>query len=183
MTILLNKNGYEPFLDFLKAYAIIGVLLGHTIPYLDETGYSLWYGMQVPLFVLIQTFHVFKKETYQLNIPKIVKRVLLPYVLIQILPLWYFIYKGIRFADIIGYYTNGGGIGPGSYYPWIYLQLAFILSFVKPLFEKTSSSYMFIVFVVICEGLEILTSLLHISDGLYRLLSIRYTFLIYLRWI
>lgn len=34
MTILLNKNGYEPFLDFLKAYAIIGVLLGHTIPYL-----------------------------------------------------------------------------------------------------------------------------------------------------
>ena len=108
MTILLNKNDYEPFLDFLKAYAIIGVLLGHTIPYLDETGYSLWYGMQVPLFVLIQTFHVFKKETYQLNIPKIVKRVLLPYVLIQILPLWYFIYKGIRFADIIGYYTNGG---------------------------------------------------------------------------
>ena len=183
MTILLNKNGYEPFLDFLKAYAIIGVLLGHTIPYLDETGYSLWYGMQVPLFVLIQTFHVFKKETYQLNIPKIVKRVLLPYVLIQILPLWYFIYKGIRFADIIGYYTNGGGIGPGSYYPWIYLQLAFILPFVKPLCEKTSSSYMFIVFVVICEGLEILTSLLHISDGLYRLLSIRYIFLIYLGWI
>ena len=42
---------------------------------------------------------------------------------------------------------------------------------------------MFIVFVVICEGLEILTSLLHISDGLYRLLSIRYIFLIYLGWI
>lgn len=42
---------------------------------------------------------------------------------------------------------------------------------------------MIIMSIIICEGLEILTSLLHISDGLYRLLSIRYFFLIYLGWI
>lgn len=30
---------------------------------LFETGYSLWYGMQVPLFVLVQVFHAPKKES------------------------------------------------------------------------------------------------------------------------
>lgn len=36
--------------------------------------------------------------------------------------------------------------------------------------------------IVICESLEILTSLLHVSDSLYRLLSIRYSFLMCLGW-
>ena len=69
--ITFNKSGYEPFFDFIKAYAILCVLMGHTIPFLKETGYSLWYGMQVPLFVLIQSFHALKKESF-FSIKKII---------------------------------------------------------------------------------------------------------------
>lgn len=87
--ITFNKSGYEPFFDFIKAYSILCVLMGHTIRFLKETGYSLWYGMQVPLFVLIQSFHALKKESYSFSIKKISKRIIYPFLLIQIIPTGY----------------------------------------------------------------------------------------------
>lgn len=86
-TVIFNKTGYEPFFDFIKAYAILCVLMGHTIPFLKETGYSLWYGMQVPLFVLVQVFHVLKKDSYSFSIKKILNRIVCPFLLIQLIPL------------------------------------------------------------------------------------------------
>jgi len=62
-TVSFNKTGYDPFIDFIKAYAILCVLIGHTLPFTDYWGYGLWAGMQVPLFVLVQVFHGFKKDT------------------------------------------------------------------------------------------------------------------------
>ena len=91
--ITLNKSGYEPFFDFIKAYAILCVLMGHTIPFLKETGYSLWYGMQVPLFVLIQAFHALKKESFSFSIKKISKRIIYPFLLIQTIPIVYELFK------------------------------------------------------------------------------------------
>lgn len=85
--IVFNKTGYDPFIDFIKAYAIICVLLGHTFPYTHETGYYLWYGMQVPLFILVQTFHVFKKDVYHLNLKKTISRILLPFLFVQAIPI------------------------------------------------------------------------------------------------
>ncbi len=82
--IELNKTAYEPFLDFLKAYAIICVLIGHTIPYLDKVGAPLWLEMQVPIFVLIQAFHVLKKPSSKLDFKKLFSRVLLPYIVVLI---------------------------------------------------------------------------------------------------
>lgn len=63
-TISLNKDGYEPFIDFLKAYAILCVVVGHALPVAlyDYTLFYIWGGMQVPMFVLVQTFHVYKKD-------------------------------------------------------------------------------------------------------------------------
>ena len=82
--IELNKTGYEPFLDFLKAYAIICVLIGHTFPYLDKVGAPFWLRMQVPIFVLIQAFHVLKKPSSKLDFKKLFSRVLLPYMIVLI---------------------------------------------------------------------------------------------------
>lgn len=82
--IELNKTGYEPFLDFLKAYAIICVLIGHTFPFLDKVGAPLWLEMQVPIFVLIQAFHVLKKPFSKLNFKKLFLRILLPYLIVLI---------------------------------------------------------------------------------------------------
>ena len=89
-TVSFNKIGYDPFIDFIKAYAIVCVLIGHTLPLQDYWGYGLWAGMQVPLFVLVQAFHCFKKETPDINLKKIFLRVGLPYILVQ--SIYYFFY-------------------------------------------------------------------------------------------
>lgn len=179
--ITFNRSGYDPFIDFIKAYAIICVLMGHTFPYLDKTGYVLWYGMQVPLFVLVQTFHVFKKTYYKFDIKKCFQRILIPFFIIQIIPLAYVMYNYIHDSNlIIRHITDGGG--PGSYYPWLYLQLAVILVYVKPWFEKGSKVQKLFLTLIVCEGLEIIVSLISMPDWLYRLLAIRYFFLIYLGW-
>lgn len=87
--ISFNKSGYDPFLDFIKAYAIICVLIGHTIPYLHESGLSLFVEMQVPLFVLVQVFHVYKKDSYKLDFKKLFIRIFLPFFIIQIISFVY----------------------------------------------------------------------------------------------
>lgn len=181
--ITLNKSGYEPSFDFIKAYAILCVLMGHTIPFLKETGYSLWYGMQVPLFVLIQSFHALKKESCSFSIKKISKRIIYPFLLIQIIPIVYELFKNGYTNKLIISWLIGGGYGPGAYYPWIYLQLAVLLAIVKPYFEKVSKAVNLIIVLAICEGFEILSSIIGLPDWLYRLLAIRYFFLVYLGWL
>ena len=181
--IVFNKTGYDPFIDFIKAYSIVCVLIAHTFPFLHETGYPLYYGMAVPLFILIQAFHVFKKESYTFNIKKVIHRVLLPFLIIQIGPLCYQLFNPITDNDLVIKHIYGGGYGPGSYFPWLYLQLAIILAFVKTWFENGSKCRNLTISLIICEGFEILLSLIGFPDWLYRLLPIRYFFLIYLGWI
>lgn len=157
--------------------------MGHTFPYLDKTGYVLWYGMQVPLFVLIQSFHVFKKTHYNFDIKKCIQRILIPFFIIQIIPLTYVLRNYCQDSNSIFRYIIGGGYGPGSYYPWLYLQLAVILVYVRPWFEKGSKVQKLLLTLVVCEGLEIMVSLINMPDWLYRLLAIRYFFLICLGWL
>lgn len=82
-TIAFNTSGYDGFIDFIKIYAIICVLFGHTFLWLDKIAYDIWAGMQVPLFILVQTFHAYKKEKVFVNIWKILKRVFIPFVVIE----------------------------------------------------------------------------------------------------
>jgi hypothetical protein len=107
--IVLNKNGYEPFFDFLKAFAILGVLAGHTFPYLKETGYYLWYGMQVPIFILIQTFHVFKSNCARFKLSQVILRIFVPYIIVQI-PIY--LYKAAYYPyNVLLHSMLGGGMG------------------------------------------------------------------------
>jgi len=181
--IELNKTGYEPFFDFLKAYAIICVLIGHTFPYnLDKIGYPFWVGMQVPIFVLIQAFHVLKKPSSKLDFKKLFSRILLPYLIVLFgIVLVYLLFGKLDNRQIISGLIMGG-YGPGSYYPWVYLQLAIILHFIRPLFDCGNTTSQTILWVVVCEGIEILESCINLPDPVHRLLAVRYLFLIYLSW-
>lgn len=181
--IELNKTGYEPFLDFLKGFAIICVLIGHTFPFLNFVGYSFWIGMQVPIFVLIQAFHVLKKPETKFSLRKIFFRILLPYCIIQIGIILIYSIFGRLDNILINKILSGGGYGPGSYYPWIYIQLAIITHFIRPLFSKGNYIWQTIAWIVVCEGLEILSSCINLPDHFHRLLAIRYLFLIYLAWL
>jgi hypothetical protein len=109
--VLFKKDGYDPFIDFLKAYAIICVLMGHTFPFLQETGYALWYGMQVPIFILIQAFHVFKKDVVELNLKKIILRIFIPYFIILSAEYIILFIHGVSIKALIGSLLYGGGMG------------------------------------------------------------------------
>lgn len=85
--ITFNKSGYDPFIDFIKAYAIIMVVFTHCIP-TSVCNYilgCLWIDVQVPLFLLIQVFHAYKNEKIpEINMKKMAKRIVLPFAIIQI---------------------------------------------------------------------------------------------------
>lgn len=180
--IKLNKKGYEPFIDFLKAYAIICVLIGHTFPYLDKVVAPFWLEMQVPIFVLIQAFHVLKKPSSELDFKKLFSRVLLPYMIVLIGIVFVYLLFGKLDNNQIIKGLIGGGYGPGSYYPWVYIQLAIILHLVRPLFNRGNTTNQTILWIVVCEGFEILESCINMPDPIHRLLAVRYLFLIYLSW-
>lgn len=80
-TVTFNTKGYDGFIDFIKAYAILCVLFGHTFtPILDKVAYGVWAGMQVPLFILVQSFHTYKIDKATVNLLRILTRVVLPFV-------------------------------------------------------------------------------------------------------
>ena len=80
--IALNTTGYEPFIDFLKAYSIIVVVFCHGFPWLNEVGYAVW-GVQIPLFFLVQVFHCYKRAPKPINWDVMIKRIFMPFLVIQ----------------------------------------------------------------------------------------------------
>ena len=112
MTVIsFNKKGYDGFIDFIKAYAIIAVLIGHTVPNLDMVAYFVWLGMQVPLFLLFQAFHVFKKDTPKVLLSKIFQRVLVPFFAIEIITvILALIFTTDTSKQLIASVLTGGGM-------------------------------------------------------------------------
>ena len=108
--ITFDKNGHDTFIDFLKAYSILCVLAGHTFSYLDQTGYFLWYGMQVPLFILVQVFHAYKREQCSVSFSKLWRRILLPFIIFQSFAfVAEFTFSGYETKELIYRYLTGGG--------------------------------------------------------------------------
>ena len=198
MHIKFQTTGHDEFIDFIKSYAILCVILGHTFPLLDKIGYGIWAGMQVPLFILIQTFHYLKKErSFKINISKILGRVVVPFIIAEILTfIVALLVKKENASILIQEFIQRGGYGPGSYYPYIYLQITLLLPFFAILLKHSSKvnspmvlssefrvQSLLIVFLLLSEGCEILFSLTDFPDTIYRILAIRYIFLIYLGWL
>lgn len=117
-TIVFEKTGYDPFIDFIKAYAIMCVLAGHTIGFLNDLCSGLWLSMQVPLFVLIQVFHIYKKDTYRVSKEKIFWRILFPYIVLQLCLTTIFIVCG-KLDNTLLY----GGLAGGWVWTWLVLSL------------------------------------------------------------
>ena len=184
MSIKFKTTGHDEFIDFIKFYAIICVIFGHTFPLLDKIGYGLWAGMQVPLFVLVQSFHYLKKEDIKINIRKILGRIVVPFLIAEILTFAIAVFvKGENEATLLHDFIHKGGYGPGSYYPYIYLQIALLLPVFAVLLKRFNKISLLIIFLLISEGFEILFSLINLPDHIYRLLATRYIFLIYLAWL
>ena len=182
--ITFNKEGRDSFIDFLKAYAIVFVLFGHTFPFLQEVGYGLYGQMQVPIFLLIQVFHTFKTEK-SIRIGKIWTRIIRPFLYAQFLIVICIVVCYGADKLLIYKALSWGGYGPGSYYPYIYIQFAFLLPLCRKWFKGKSEISIAIALILICEICEIIFSVLDLPDSIYRLLCIRYLFLIYFgkKWV
>lgn len=182
--VVFNKTGYDPFITFLKGYAILCVVLAHSVPNIWSTGYEFWGSMQVPLFLLIQTFHVFKKDKASLSFKKLLLRIIFPFFVLQlILFVIQLALGGLDLQIAVKQALTGGGYGPGSYYFWVYLQFAVLLPLIFPVVKKWPKRKLLIVFLICSFTCEVLCSILHPTEWLYRLLAIRYLFLIYLGYV
>lgn len=184
-TIKLNSGGYSEEIDMLKGYAILFVLINHSMPlFLKKLViFDLWGGMGVPLFLLIQVFHYYKRgldNTPQINFLKIFKRVILPFVWAESCII---ILKSVMgespIGSIIGCFTSWG-YGPGEYYIWIYLQFVLLLPLTTTIFQRLNHKYIAMLFITISVALEIMCSISNIEEHTYKFLFFRYFFLIYL---
>ena len=188
---VLSRNGYEPLIDYLKGLCIIFVIINHCMPesIMSKTGFLFWGVPAVPIFLIIQVFHAYKKGVNNVNFKykPIWRRIVWPFIIAESLILIAFIIKNQHFTPKYIIYEiicliKSGGYGPGAYYPFIYLQFAILLPLFAHVF-KPHPSYLCLIFIIISQLIETSCSFFNISQLAYRLLFLRYFFLFYLGYI
>ena len=186
-----KRQGYDPLIDYLKGLCILFVILNHCMPVsiMDKTAFFFWGVSAVPIFLIIQVFHAYKRGVNfaSPNFKKIWKRIVLPYLITEIIILFAFIMKEHHFTiDSIINDTyrliKSGGYGPGAYYPLIYIQFAIILPIVAHVF-KAHHSYLCLIFIITSQLIETSCSYFQLPQLAYRILFLRYFFLFYLGYI
>jgi hypothetical protein len=138
-----NKNSRRiPQFDFIKGIAIISVILLHAgigLKYFSP----YWIGLSVPLFICVSCIlnclvlsrgrggikNYFNLDKFK----KMFIRIFVPFIMAQIVLIILYMTSGI--FSIKGF-IGGGGIGLGSYYPWVHLQLWFLMPFMFFLVKK-----------------------------------------------
>ena len=85
--LVLKKDGYDPFIDFLKGVCIIFVIINHCMPeiIMKYSGFMFWGVSAVPIFLLIQVFHAYKRgcNNTKVNYKKIWNKIALPFFICQ----------------------------------------------------------------------------------------------------
>lgn len=190
-SVELKKQGHDPFLDFLKGFCILSVILHHCLfnaLALPRTFllFPYWGRLAVPLFLILQAYHVFRRDYRPVNgaqIAKMLRKIFLPFACVTLLEFALLLaLKDYSFTDLLKRTIRSGGIGLGSYYFWIYLQFFFIVPIIHCFFTKKNIGLVGggIMLFVLSAAVEIACSLTNFPVSLYRLACLRYLFLIYL---
>jgi len=183
--IEFNKTGYDPQIDYIKGLCILFVIWTHCIGR-EELGHMLfpyWGDTAVPIFLLIQVFHYYKKGV-SLRIPNVIKlwkRILWPFIImiaLMFLAQFFIYYDATSGTFSPSFYW--GRRGPGSYYIFIHLELAIVIPLFAPLFIKLPLKRLFVIFVIVSQLVELICSITQCPDNIYRITFFRYTFLIFI---
>lgn len=191
---IFKKDSYDPFIDYVKGLSIICVVLTHNLPLLGRklSLFELWGKQAVPLFLLLQVFHTVRyfadgqrSITDYFNLGKIFKRIILPFIVLCLSQLLVYAVTGNLTIDVIKEFIRHAGMGPGSYYVWIYLQFWILTPCILLLYKKLNNLMGGgKIFTLLCLSIsivsEILCSYINLPQFIYRLLFFRYFFLIYL---
>ncbi len=185
-----NKVRFE-YIDFLKGAAILFVLLAHSLTY----GIYAFHVLQgVPVFLAITFFLTFRNiennSSYNMyswyykwdRIKKTLTHVYLPYVLTIALQLVILI--ALQFARggenlIHNFFNTPIGIGPGTYYIYIYTEFWILMPFIYAVLtiSKNHKYIGIIIIFLISILLNILSSLVDIPNSIYKVLFFKYLFL------
>lgn len=179
-------NRRNEFLDFLKGLAIICVILIHNIPDVIQKQILSWYhiGQAVPIFMVVSGYLGYARYKRDCSIDiknqvsKLLKRVCLPFFIILVIPIFLKIKIGNLNVESL---LKKGGIAPGSYYPYVFVQCDFCLPFIVAIVQYYSKIWgSAIIMIFLSIFLNSLLAIIDISDSIYRLLAIRYFFYRYL---
>ena len=205
----MNKNENIIGIDYTKAFAIVTVLILHlNLPEIyDKRIFSHVYTeIGVPIFMII-TGHNYILSNYKNNLnwlsrdnlSKKLKRIIIPYIYILIFEIIFIFIKSnfIRYdfsqyreiKAILSLLIFKGGIGPGSYYPPVLIQIVLIyfpllLIYNKYLDKLIKNKYKAIIslfFIFIIEVIyEIIIDYIgniynkETVDSFYRISALRY---------
>ena len=142
------NTGYDPQIDYIKGLCILFVIWTHCISR-DELGLMLfpyWGDTAVPIFLIIQVFHYYKKGD-DLRMPSLLKlwnRILFPF----------FIMVALMFlVQFFIYYQTTNGVfspalywdkrGPGSYYIFICFCNPFICTIIQKTINQMVARYLY----------------------------------------
>ncbi len=185
---LFLKNGYDERIDFVKGLCILFVVLNHCIDDLQGVLFPLWGAPAVSLFLLIQVFHVYKKETTLDRVNwkaifrhTIFQRVVKPFLIVQalLIVIWLVCYD-LPLGEQLKLAAYKGGKGPGAYYIWVYVQFALLLPILAPILKKLNPVVCLFAFLFLSQMAETLMCVLNIPPNIYQLTFFRYLFLIFL---
>lgn len=187
--IVFRKEGHDVFIDYLKGVCILWVVMTHAInPVIhDYTLFCLWGDMAVPVFLLIQCVHVYKRDETQksLNWNKIWLRIIRPFLILQLLifmlglTVQYLRQKLL--TDFVVDFLTQGGKGSGSYYVKMYLEFAILIPLLYPLFKK--NSLVGGAFLILLSAISEIVFSYWDCFILWQWLCLRYLILIYLGFV
>lgn len=184
MEPLLSKKGYDPFIDYLKGVCIIFVIMTHctTSTMQHDILFCLWGDMAVPLLLMLQVFQTYKKglSEVKINIRKTWDRIFFPFLLAELIAV-----AGLLLLSKGNWHVlrQFGDIGPGAYYPYIYLQFMLLLYFLVPVVKKLNLMWLCVAFLVMSQVLEYVSIYSNLSSDAYRFLFFRYFFLLFLGYL
>ena len=185
---MIATKSHIEWIDGAKGVAIISVILLYSLPCLHEIGSIFHIGQAVPIFLFVTAyltstrFNAINKYFARERIWKLIKNVLAPFLAVLCIQIVCLAIDNRlpSFKSIL----KLGGVGPGSYYVWLYmLTWVVIVPFIVLMVRRVPMSVSMSIMLLIAIGAEyifvFLQKIEHI-DALYYLLPIRYLMVIYL---
>ena len=184
---MIERNIHIDWVDGAKGVAIFSVILLHSLPCLREVGWMWHIGQAVPVFLFI-TAYLISSRFDSLRVyftcgrfTKMIKKVFLPFVVVLSIQL--ICYALIDKLPSLKTLVKGGGIGPGSYYIWLYLQSGILIPFMVWLVRKVPvwvSCLIMLAISILAEYAFVPIEDIKFVGDVYRLMPIRYLMVLYL---
>lgn len=146
----MNRERYN-LLDIIKGIMILFIIITHfQFVYPDDYkkyGFFFWIDMAVPVFMVItgylyalqyekKNIESFEQAwSVELIVPKILRFIvpLIPAIILETIVLY--IVRKISFVEIVNLFARGG-LGPGSYYTLVLIQLIFFFPIIYFIIKK-----------------------------------------------